>query len=437
MVFSFKGGFRLGVATASTQIEGGDVGSNWNWFSDAGKIKDKSNVNRANQHYLHVKEDAELLASLGIRDYRMSIEWARVEPKEGEFSEAALNHYRDELTHLKSLGISPLITFYHFSHPMWFEEKGSFTKRENLTYFLRFIERCLEAFGDLCQDYVTLNEPNVYAVNSYLFGEWPPEKRHFFTTLRVMNVFIEAHLASYQLIHRVRKEKGWTVTRVSFAHHMRVFHPGKDTWFNRLSVKIHRFLFQDGLAKACFNGTFTFPFKNPGRYPKGRYVDFIAINYYTRGHLYGIKDVTPEGLPINDLDWEIYANGLIECCEQCYEMIELPIWITENGTCDNEDRFRSRYIADHLSVVTKSTLPIERYYHWCFIDNFEWKEGESARFGIIHCDYETQVRTIKESGYFYQDLIENHGLTKDAYERYVIPQKYNTAEKPLDRPDRP
>ena len=81
---------------------------------------------------------------------------ARVEPKEGEFSEAALNHYRDELTHLKSLGISPLITFYHFSHPMWFEEKGSFTKRENITYFLRFIERCLEAFGDLCQDYVCL-----------------------------------------------------------------------------------------------------------------------------------------------------------------------------------------------------------------------------------------------------------------------------------------
>lgn len=105
MVFSFKEGFRLGVATASTQIEGGDVGSNWNWFSDAGKIKDKSNVSRANQHYVHVKEDAALLASLGIRDYRMSIEWARIEPEEGEFSEEGLSHYRDALTYLKTLGI--------------------------------------------------------------------------------------------------------------------------------------------------------------------------------------------------------------------------------------------------------------------------------------------------------------------------------------------
>lgn len=433
MVFSLKDGFRLGVATASTQIEGGHVNSNWNDFSDAGKIRDGTNVARANQHYRLYKEDAALLHSLGIKDYRLSIEWARIEPAEGHYDQAALNHYRDELLLLQAYDVRPLITFHHFSHPRWFEEKGSFTKQENVACFLRFIEVCLESFGDLCADYVTLNEPNVFAVNGYLFAEWPPEQKSLTVTLRVMNVFIDAHIAAYKLIHRLRREKGFDSTRVSFAHHMRVFHPLKDNIINRLSASIHRFLFQDGLARACFRGEFRWPFRNVGKHGKGQYVDFIAINYYTRGHLQGIKDITPAGAPLNDLNWEIYPPGLLECCQQCYDMLPLPIWITENGTCDNQDQFRARYIAEHLEQVVASDLPIDVYYHWCFIDNFEWREGETPRFGLIHCDYETQERTVKDAGRFYAALLRDHGLTAGTYDRYVKEQQYRLAEKPLPR----
>jgi beta-glucosidase len=438
MNFSLKKDFRLGVATASTQIEGGDAGSNWNAFSAEGKIKDGSDVSRATQHYRLFREDADLLASLNIRDYRMSLEWARIEPEEGVFSDEVLQHYREELLYLKNLGITPLITFYHFSHPLWFEAKGSFAKRENIGFYLRFIERCLARLGDLCSDYITLNEPNVFASMGYLSGEWPPEETSFFKMIRVMNVFIEAHISAYSLIHRVRSEAGFGASHVSFAHSMRVFTPFRKSIVDRLSASLQRFLFQDGLARACFTGQFRFPFRNLGHVKRGQYADFIALNYYSQSHVRLWRGTLPPRTPVNDLNWEIYPPGLIECCERCFAMMPVPIRISENGTCDNDDRFRARYIAEHLELVSKSALPISHYYHWCFIDNFEWKEGESARFGLVHCDYETQVRTVKQSGHFYADLIRHGGMNDDMYRQYVAGQTYklaNSGKESINRVD--
>lgn len=102
----------------------------------------------------------------------------------------------------------------------------------------------------------------------------------------------------------------------------------------------------------------------------------------------------------------------------------LPIWITENGTADNDEQFRSRYIFDHLTEIMKSSLPIERYYHWCFIDNWEWKEGEVPRFGLVHNDYATQTRTVKPSGEFFSKMIAEHGVTEALYDKYVAVQNY-------------
>lgn len=103
-----------------------------------------------------------------------------------------------------------------------------------------------------------------------------------------------------------------------------------------------------------------------------------------------------------------------------------PIYITENGTCDNTDAFRSRYLYEHLAQIAASDLPIRRYYHWCFTDNWEWVEGEAARFGIVHTDYQTQERTVKDSGRFYADVIAHHGVTEAAYERWVAGRTYPT-----------
>ena len=182
-------------------------------------------------------------------------------------------------------------------------------------------------------------------------------------------------------------------------------------------------LFQKELDKAFMLGEFNFPMRNVGKVEPGLAVDFIAINYYTRSAVSNFKDQSFEG-PRNDLGWEIYPPGLIEVAQKSYDLAPLPIYITENGTCDNNDSFRSLYIYEHLQEIMNSELPIERYYHWCFVDNFEWKEGNSARFGIVHNNYDTQVRMIKDSGHFYSQIIKDHGITAESYEQYVAHQSY-------------
>ena len=125
-----------------------------------------------------------------------------------------------------------------------------------------------------------------------------------------------------------------------------------------------------------------------------------------------------KNVPVNDLGWEIWPRGIVDVARKVYEILPKPIWVTENGTCDNEDTFRPRYIAQHLQALCLSDLPVERYYHWCFCDNFEWVEGNSARFGLVHVDYDTQKRTVKTSGKFYSDIISKGGVTQQLWEKY-------------------
>ncbi|GHT66997.1 glycosyl hydrolase [Spirochaetia bacterium] len=400
----------MGVATAATQIEGGEVEHSWMDWSRQGKISDGSSPARADDHYRLWKEDAALMQDMGIRHYRLGLEWARIEPRENEFDQEAIDHYRAEITLLREYGITPLLTLHHFTNPMWFENSGAFLNKKNIPLFLAFVERMVTEFGDLVNEYITINEPNVYSVFSYMQGTWPPGRRSLWSTVRVMHNLAAAHIAAYALIHRLRDGGTGESVRVGFAHHLRVWAPKnpnsiKDKFF----VLINRYFFQGYLTNALL---------------KHKYCDFIGLNYYSRSAVSGIGDGTAVGVPVNDLGWEIYPPGIVECAEELYAACPLPIYVTENGACDNQDTFRSRYIMEHLQTIAASSLPFERYYHWSFCDNFEWAEGESARFGLVHVDYETQKRTIKESGQFYTDIIKNNGVTEAAYQQYAVGQNY-------------
>ena len=186
MDFKIPENMLMGVSTAATQIEGGNVGSNWNDWYEKGFIKDGTDPATGNDHWIKWKEDTELLSEMGMQIYRFGIEWARIMPEEGKIDEEAVLRYREELALLREKGIKPLLTIHHFTNPMWFEQKGAFTKRENLHYYLELVELAVRRFGDLCSDYITINEPNVYATNSYFFGEWPPAEKSFGKTLAVM-----------------------------------------------------------------------------------------------------------------------------------------------------------------------------------------------------------------------------------------------------------
>ena len=416
----------MGVSTASMQIEGGDVNANWNDWYRRGFIQDGTNPATDNDHWEKWQADTELMRQMGLQIYRFSVEWARLMPREGQVDEAVLDRYRQELLLLRKNGILPLLTIHHFSNPMWFEEKGSFEKRENLHYYLEFVELVVRRFGDLCSDYITINEPNVYATNSYFFGSWPPGKKSLSATIAVMENLAYCHINAYKMIHSIRKEMGFDNTMVGCANHMRVFAPkNKKNLWHRVSAKLTSYLFQDALTKAMTLGKFPFPLRNHGKLRKGEYTDFIGLNYYTRSTVSGIGDGVREGSPRNDLDWEIYPEGIVECAKMLYDVLPRPIWVTENGTCDNNDRFRCKYLYEHLKAISASKLPFKRYYHWCFCDNFEWIEGNSAKFGLVAVDPETRARTIKFSGNFYSDVIRNGGVSKEMYEKYVAKQEYD------------
>lgn len=174
MNFKLKPGFLLGAATSATQIEGGDQNSSWYDWYRRGYIKDNADPSVATDHFNRWREDLDLMCDMGLQCYRFGVEWSRVEPREGFFDEAAIARYREEIQALVDRGIRPLLTLHHFSNPLWLEEKGAFLDHENITYFLRFVHRMVESVGDLVSEYITINEPNVYAFNGYFDGSWPP-----------------------------------------------------------------------------------------------------------------------------------------------------------------------------------------------------------------------------------------------------------------------
>lgn len=424
--FRLKENMLIGSASAATQVDGGEIFHSWQDWYEKGKITDGTSPARANDHYNRWREDYAIMKELGLQICRFGVEWARIEPEEETFDEAALAHYREQLETLRTLGIKPLLTLHHFTNPMWFENKGGFEKEENIPAFMNFAQKTVEALGDLVEEYITINEPNVYALNGYFFGEWPPGEKSFSKMVKVMSVMTTCHILCYEMIHRVRREHGFDNTMVGFANHMRVFTPRNAS--NPVHVALARLsekIFQKSITIACCTGKCPWPIKKIGTYKKGKYSDFVSVNYYTRSCISGLNSAFFDHVPKNDLGWEIYPEGIVQCAREMYKIMPGPVYITENGTCDNTDSFRCRYLYDHLKALCESELPVARYYHWCFTDNFEWLEGESARFGIVHIDYATQKRTIKKSGRFLAQVIKDSTVTEECYDIYVKNEKYN------------
>jgi len=418
-------GVELGVATAATQIEGGDSDTSWHrWAAQPGRIADGASPRRAADHWNRVGQDIALLGELGVRHYRMGLEWARIEPRPGEFDSRAIRHYREELAALRAAGISPLVTLHHFSNPGWFEDRGGWEQRHARTIFARYVEHVVGGLGDLVNDWVTLNEPNVYATKGWVDGDWPPGiSGSIWRAQQVMQTMAAAHIQAYRTIHA-----GNPLARVGVANHLRVFAP-RYRWnpVHQVSARVAQYLFQTGLTRAFSLGRFLAPFVQPDDIEPGRYYDFQGINYYTRSTVRGLQDGVAPNVPVNDLGWEVYPDGLVAVARMLHENYPGPIWITENGTADATDAFRPLFLYDHLKAIASAGLPIERFYHWCFTDNFEWAEGEVPRFGLVALDYPSQRRTLRESGRFYADIVANGGVTDDAYRRWVDGRRYPMA----------
>lgn len=419
--FKLKEGLILGVATASTQIEGGFSNSNWDDWYKKGKIKDGSNPARANDHYNRYIEDIDLMKSLNITSYRMSLEWSRLQPSMDTFADKEFDRYLHEIEYLKQNGIKVLLTLHHFNNPMWFEDMGGFLHPDSCKIFTKFVEKAISIFGEYVSDYVTINEPNVYVSSAYFFGEFPPGHSSNIKEYRIaMTNLAKCHISAYNTIHTVRSKMGYSDTNVGYASHIRVFEPLRK--FNLADIIAAKFMdkaFQVGIDDACMTGKVSYPIKRDKYFKKGKYYDFIGINYYSRSMVSGLNEQAKKDALHNDMGWEVYPEGLKKVCERYYAKYKAPIYITENGTADATDKIRAKFIYDHLKAITDIDVPVQRYYHWTFIDNFEWVDGEKERFGLIELDYETQKRTIRKSGWFYSEIIKNHGVTSQMINKYL------------------
>ena len=289
-----------------------DPNTNWARFSEEGKIADGSSILRADDHYNRWRADIVLMAEMGIQIYRFGIEWSRIEPERGAVSRDAIEHYRDEISYMKEKGILPLLTIHHFTHPRWFEDMGGFTCKESVDIFMSYVKVVVDSFGDLVSEYITINEPNVYCTNSLFYGTWPPEKKSLGALVAAFSNMTACHVKAYEYIHRRRTEMGYTDTMVSFANHLRVFEPKnpKNPW-HRLCASLTDWLFQGAITKAMMTGVCRFPVMRRKGVKRGKYYDFIGINYYSRSTVSGIADGVREGCYKNDLGWDLYPEGLI------------------------------------------------------------------------------------------------------------------------------
>jgi beta-glucosidase len=392
-MIEFPKNFLWGAATSAHQVEGNNTNSDWwEWEKKAGLTQVSG---QACRHYELYESDFDLAKSLGHNAHRLSVEWARIEPQEGIFSEQELRHYRGVLSALRERSLEPVVTLHHFTNPAWFSHMGGWENKRSGSYFLRYIQRVTEALGDQVRYWVTINEPLIYVYHSYLLGTWPPQKKSLCKAQRVENNLAAAHIKAYRLIHDIYRQKGFKSASVSIAKNVQAFIPCRPTFRNRFAVY---------LRGRWFNYNFV------ERLLAAKALDFIGINYYSR-NLVEVRSWWPVHLGMdtckdpshhlkkNSLGWEIYPQGLYDLLIR-FKKYNLPLMITENGICVDDDFIRWEYIRDHLESVHRAMQEGARvlgYLYWSLLDNYEWEKGFIPRFGLVEVDYNSYARRPRES----------------------------------------
>ena len=402
---SFPSDFRWGTATAAHQVEGHLV-NNWTHHEQQNNLVQSG---AACDHWNRWEEDFQLISELGLNSYRFSVEWSRIEPTEGTWNNDALAVYSNMVDNLLERGIRPVVTLHHFSHPQWWEAKGGFADRANAPHFVRYCERVFEVLSDRVETWVTINEPTVFSTMGYTLGMFPPGRRSLRATLRVMRNLLLAHADVYQALKKIRPE-----VRIGIAKNVTLFDP-KNRW-SPIDWPLARLLewFWNGAWRSGVEKGRMFFWDVSAA--KGT-LDFVGLNYYTHV-LVGPASVSLLKMKFpkrahevaTEFGYPMYAEGLRRALDWLAPL-GLPIEITENGVADANDTLRTEHLKRHLWVLSQAIQDghdVRSYHHWSLMDNFEWAEGYSMRFGLHHVDFETQERTLRPSGAAYKHIIEQH-----------------------------
>jgi len=394
VALKFPDGFFWGASTSSHQVEGGQH-NDWSEWEKLGKINDGTQSGRAVDHWYRYAEDFDIARSLGHNAHRFSIEWSRIEPQPGQWNEAALAHYRDVVRALRERGMEPFVTLWHFTNPVWFSASGGWESAEAPQQFERYVERVARALPDVTY-WMTLNEPNVYALLSYLVGYWPPEVKHWRRALRVYQTMAQAHRLAYAAIKRADPKAS-----VGMANSAINYVPARpssflDRWMARFCDRWYNRWFIEHTINE---------------------LDFIGVNHYVRQ---GIRVrslrhpivTEPRGEPLTDYGWGICPEAMGKVVRSMWRYRK-PLYITENGLADAKDQWRREVLKNVLIELHKAIsggVDVRGYLHWSLLDNFEWREGFAMRFGLVAVDFTTMERTVRESAKWFSGVCKNNRL---------------------------
>jgi len=416
----FPKNFFWGAATSAHQVEGNNENDWTQWENENAKrlateakdtyepwqqeqfpeMFDPQNYisGQAADHYNRYEKDFDIAKELGHNAHRISLEWSRIEPKEGEFDEDAIQHYKDVIQALRARGMEPFVTLWHWTNPVWLDVYGGWEKKEVAEKFLRYAERIVNELTPEVTFWMIFNEPNVFVGRGYIQCDRPPMKKSYMRAFSASRNLFSAHKKTYDIIHR-RNPKA----EVVLSHFAVYMEPYKNKFRNKLVIPLLDYI-RNWRFFEKLNG----------------YFDRIGIQYYRIEHInvcgwggmWGPVERLNIGQRHSDMGWIVEPKGIENVLKRAYKY-KKPIFITENGIADASDALRTSFIKEHIAYIHKAIeggIDIRGYLHWSFLDNFEWEQGFWPRFGLVEVDYKTQKRTIRPSAYEYAKICRSNIL---------------------------
>ena len=377
MAINFPPGFLWGTATAAHQTEGGNWNSDWWEFEHREGTPCVEPSGDCVDHLWRYPDDIRMLRDLGLSSYRFSIEWARIEPEDGEFSKASLDHYRRMVACCRENDLLPVVTFHHFTTPRWLAADGSWENPSIVDKFARYCERAAAHLGDMIGVACTVNEPNIVSLMGYLMGMFPPGK---------------ADMGSYEAVNENLKaahRRGYDAIKA-----------GPGDFPVGQCVAMGDWWAPEGMEAALDSVRYT----HEGQHLEAsRGDDFVGVQAYSRTRLGpdGMPTMAPEeGVEVLDMGYEYWPQALEAAIRHAATVAQVPIIVTENGIGTTDDEQRIRYTTAALQGLARCLddgIDVRGYYYWSLLDNFEWALGYRPQFGLIAVDRETQQRTPKPS----------------------------------------
>jgi beta-glucosidase len=383
----FPDGFLWGTATSAHQVEGGNWNNDWWVWEHVPASPCIEPSGDACDHYHRYPADVALLAGLGFGAYRFSVEWSRIEPEEGEFSAAALEHYARMAETCREAGLAPIVTLHHFTTPRWVAAAGGWAEPATAARFERFAGLAAGRLGPLVERFCTINEPNVVATMGFLTGIFPPGVRDPAQRERAARVLADAHRRAMVTIREVCDTPAG------------------------LTVAMTDYRAEDGAGEilALLRDSDEEPFLEAAEGD-----DFIGVQTYTRNRVAPSGPLgPPEGAEITLMGYEFFPEAIGNTVRRAHEVTGLPVLVTENGVAVADDARRIAFIRRALEAVhgcITDGIPVEGYCYWSAMDNFEWAFGYAPTFGLIAVDRATQARTPKPSASWLGAVARDGGL---------------------------